>query len=160
MKNINKYKLMLMILLTLITILAIPFVGFAQKTPINKGYLRSNLDGNTQAITNLNNVLTKQTDYTTNSATSTIRPDFAIGYSLLSTNAAFAFLDPTNVDTTLTLAQTCVILVTNNSGSGNWAVTMPANVHSQGTLYVTNITSFTFFQYAQKFTNCVALPLW
>lgn len=99
----------------------------------------------------------KQTDYTTNQ--NQIVPDFALGYQLITTNAAFTFLAPAGVDTTKTLAQTTVVLVTNTTAAAV-AVTAPANVHTQGTWYVTNVTSFTFFQYAQKFTNATALPLW
>lgn len=105
----------------------------------------------------LTNVPGAQVTYATNANAVTV--DFTLPYSLLSTNAAFTFLTPSGVDTTKLLTQTAVIIVTNTTAAAI-AVTMPANVHSQGTLFVTNATTFTFFQYAQKFTNCVALPLW
>ena len=105
----------------------------------------------------LTNVPGSQVVYTTNANSVTV--DFTLPYSLLSTNAAFVFLTPSGVDTTKLQVQTAVILVTNTTAAAV-AVTMPANVHSQGTLFVTNVTTFTFTQYAQRFTNCVALPLW
>lgn len=102
-------------------------------------------------------ITTPQTDYTTNG--NPVVPDFALGYQLFKTNAAFAFLAPVNVDTTKTLAQTCVVIVTNSTAAAV-LVTAPASIHTQGTWYVTNVTTFTFFQYAQLFTNAIALPLW
>lgn len=102
-------------------------------------------------------ITTPQADYTTNS--NPVVPDFTLGYQLFQTNAAFTFLAPVGVDTTKLLAQTAVVFVTNSTAAAV-LVTAPANVHTQGTWYVTNVTAFTFFQYAQKFTNCIAYPLW
>lgn len=94
--------------------------------------------------------------YTTNA--STMAPDFNLGYTLISTNAAFTVLAPINVDTTKTLAQTTVFQVTNTTAAAV-AITPPANVHFQGTWFVTNWTTITFYQYGQKITNAIALPL-
>lgn len=93
--------------------------------------------------------------YQTNANNTT--PDFWVPYSLLETNAAFAFLAPLHVS--LTNAQTAVICVTNTTGVAI-AVTPPASVHTQGTWNVTNMSTFTFFNYGGTFTNCIALPLW
>ena len=88
---------------------------------------------------------------------STMAPNFALGYAMITTNAAFTFLSPINV--TATLAETAVLLVTNSTASAV-AVTLPSGIYSQGTFYVTNVTTFTFFHYGKAFTNCIALPLY
>lgn len=88
---------------------------------------------------------------------STAAPNFFLPYSLFSTNAAFAFLAPLNVSATN--AQTAVVMVTNSTGS-SVVVTAPANVHTQGTWNVTNVSTFTFFNYGGVFTNAIAFPLW
>lgn len=93
--------------------------------------------------------------YTTN--LSTMAPDFAKRYSTITTNDAFTFLAPLNVNAAL--AQTAVLWVTNSTATAK-AVTAPANVHTQGTWYVTNATVFTFFQYGGVLTNAIAFPLW
>jgi hypothetical protein len=93
--------------------------------------------------------------YSTN--LSTMAPDFNKTYSTITTNAAFTFLAPLNVSSTL--AQTAVIWVTNSTAAAV-VVTAPANVHTQGTWYVTNSTIFTFFNYPPFLTNAIALPLW
>jgi hypothetical protein len=96
-------------------------------------------------------------NYSTN--TGGIIPDMRKGYQMITTNAAFTFLAPIGVDTTKTLAQTAVVFITNSTAA---AVVMTPQVawHIQGTWYVTNVSSITVFQYAQVFTNAVALPLW
>lgn len=92
---------------------------------------------------------------------STMAPDFGgIGvttrYSWISTNAAFAFLAPIGIDPSL--PQTSVLFVTNTTAAAI-AVTAPSGVHTQGTWYITNLTSFTFFKYGNYYTNAIALPL-
>jgi hypothetical protein len=91
----------------------------------------------------------------TNSAT--MAPDFDKKYSMITTNAAFSFLPPINVAPLE--ARTAVMIVT-NSTAAVVNVTAPANVHTQGTWNVTNVTVFTFFTYGTVFTNSIALPLW
>lgn len=86
-----------------------------------------------------------------------VRPDFQLPYSELTTNAAFAFLTPTNVVTTE--YQTAVVMVTNSTAAAV-AVTAPANVHASGTMYITNVTVFSFFNCAGRWTNMIAYPLW
>lgn len=88
---------------------------------------------------------------------STAAPNFFLPYSIFATNAAFAFLAPLNVSATN--AQTAVVMVTNSTGS-SVVVTAPANVHIQGTWNVTNVSTFTFFNYGGTFTNAIAFPLW
>jgi hypothetical protein len=83
-------------------------------------------------------------------------PNFLLGYEFISTNAAFAVLAPINVSSTL--AQTTCMIVTNTTGA-MVAITGPANCHTLGTLNVTNLTMITFFQYGQRFTNAVFLPI-
>lgn len=103
----------------------------------------------------LTNNSTGLTLYSTN--TSTMNPDFLLPYSQIETNAAFAFLAPKNVSASR--PETAVVLVTNSTAAAV-AVTPPANMHAQGTWYVTNVTSFTFFHYANVFSNAIAFPLW
>jgi len=104
---------------------------------------------------NITNLAATNLVYYTNA--NGVRPDFALPYSLLSTNAAFAFLAPTNVLSTR--AQTCVVVVTNTTAAAV-AVTAPSPIHTQGTWLVTNVTVFTFFQYGGSLTNAIALPLY
>lgn len=86
-----------------------------------------------------------------------VRPDFDVPYSELTTNAAFAFLAPTNVSTVR--YQPSVVLVTNSTAAAV-AVTAPANCHTTGTWYITNLTVFSFFNAAGRWTNCIAYPVW
>jgi hypothetical protein len=58
-----------------------------------------------------------------------------------------------------TLAQTAVILVTNSTATVK-VVRPPANVHTNGVWNVTNMTTFTFFNYGGVITNAIAFPLW
>lgn len=97
-----------------------------------------------------------QVYYLTN--TCTMAPDFAKGYCWISTNAAFAFLSPLNLD--YTKAQTTVMIVTNSSGTAILA-TMPANVHlvPGSAAYITNASAATFFHYPYVGTNCYLVPL-
>lgn len=118
----------------------------------------TNLPGSgvTSAVTNAINAtnLYGLVHYSTN--LSTMAPDFNKVYSTITTNAAFTFLAPLNVSATL--AQTAVILVTNSTAAAV-VVTPPANVHSQGTWNVTNVTTFTFFNYPGMLTNAISFPL-
>lgn len=93
--------------------------------------------------------------YMTNQAATT--PDFTMPYGEFTTNAAFTFPAPTGVSTKE--YQTTVIMVTNSTAAAV-AITAPANVHVQGTPYVTNVTVFTFFNCAGRWTNLIAYPLW
>jgi hypothetical protein len=95
------------------------------------------------------------TTYLTNAATTAV--DFNVPYSELITNAAFAFLAPSNVGTIE--YQTCVIMVTNSTGSAV-AITAPANVHTTGTMNVTNLSICSFFNCAGRWTNMICLPVW
>jgi hypothetical protein len=92
--------------------------------------------------------------WTTNNNTTT--PNFAVAYSELTTNAAFTFLAPSNVSTTN--YQSCVIIVTNSTGSVV-AMTNPAGVRTNGIWNVTNVSVVTFFNCAGRFTNAIAIPL-
>ncbi len=105
----------------------------------------------------ITNVLVPQTAYTTNENSQAA--NFSQGYSLFTTNAAFTFAAPTGVDTTALRAQSTVVLVTNSTAAAV-LLTFPAAIHTQGTLYVTNVTACSFFCYAGLFTNCTVLPLW
>jgi hypothetical protein len=105
-------------------------------------------------------IVTNNVDYNTNVSATATAPDFNLGYTLLSTNASFTVLAPINVDTTKTMAQTTVFMVTNSDASTFRIITPPANVHILGTWAVTNLTMITFFQYAQKFTNAISTPIW
>lgn len=80
----------------------------------------------------------------------------AVTYSDLTTNAAFTFLAPVNVSTTN--YQTAVVLVTNSTAAAV-VVTPPANCHTQGTWYLTNVSVFSFFSNHGAWTNAIALPL-
>lgn len=86
-----------------------------------------------------------------------VRPDFDVPYSELTTNAAFAFLAPTNVSSVR--YQPSVVMVTNSTAAAV-AVTAPANCHTTGTWYITNLTVFSFFNMAGRMTNCIAYPIW
>jgi hypothetical protein len=98
-----------------------------------------------------------QLDTPTNSVA--LRPDFSIAANYFGTNANFTFLTPANVDASGTKFQTTVCHVTNSSGATITAA-VPSPIHSQGRFFVTNVTAFTFTQLGQKWTNCIALPLW
>jgi hypothetical protein len=108
--------------------------------------------GDGAGITNLNGAYV---GYATN--LSTMAPDFSLPYSTITTNDAFTFLAPLNVSATL--AQTAVILVTNSTATVK-VVRPPANVHTNGVWNVTNMTTFTFFNYGGVITNAIAFPLW
>jgi hypothetical protein len=112
---------------------------------------------NAWLATNLNGANIK---YGTNSGAG-VRPDFSIPYMALQTNANFAFLTPTNVNTYFTNDETCVIHITNSAAS-TITFTAPANIHVKGDLYVTNggMTTVTFHHYGGKWTNAVSFPIW
>lgn len=98
-----------------------------------------------------------QIDYNTNTAAVTV--DFQYGYNHFITNAAFTLLGPLNVDSTKTKVQTTVLMVTNSTAAAV-AITSPAGTRSQGTQYVTNVTSITAVCYPWVVTNLIYLPLW
>jgi len=112
--------------------------------------------GSTTDGTALTNLSGASVVYYTNA--NFVRPDFALPYSLLQTNAGFAFLTPTNVDSTKLTVQTCVVLVHNPTGS-MFPFTAPANVAFQGTWNATNDTAVTFFVYGGAISNAISLPL-
>jgi len=95
-----------------------------------------------------------QHQYSTN--LTTMAPDFRLGYSLISTNAAFTLLAPINVDATK--AETCVMMITNSTAAAV-VITPPTAWKTQGVWYVTNLTSITVFHYGNAITNGIALPL-
>jgi hypothetical protein len=80
------------------------------------------------------------------------------GASLLSTNAAFAWLVPTSVDLTKTCQQWVEILVTNTTASAV-AMTVTAPCNSTGTAYVTNVTDVWVMVYPFVITNFYFVPL-
>jgi hypothetical protein len=153
-KNYNKYILILGLLL-------MPIFAFAQRTPINNGFLQSNLNGNQKSGTNFLNITTTQTDYSTNALSNpgVATPDFSKSYILVSTNADFTFGLPVNINANIN--QTTVMIVTNANKGSLMAITAPANVTPQGTWNCTNNgkTIVTFFQYGNWMTNATALPL-
>lgn len=91
-----------------------------------------------------------QTAYSTNQ--STMAPNFTLGYSFISTNAAFTFLAPTGIDTAKLTVQSTVVYVT-NSTAAVVVITPPANCHPVGTANVTNLTRCTFECYPNLVTN-------
>jgi hypothetical protein len=102
-----------------------------------------------------NGMLTaQQHQYPTN--LTTMAPDFKLGYSLISTNAAFTLLAPINVDATR--AETCVMMITNSTAAAV-VITPPTPWKTQGVWYVTNLTSITVFHYGNAVTNGIALPI-
>ncbi len=123
----------------------------------------STITGNGSGLTNLNGssiasgtVADARLGNSTNASAS---PDFSKHYTLFQTNAAFTVLAPINLDATKTTAQTTVFQVTNSTAAAV-AITAPAGVHAQGTWFVTNWTTITFYTYAGQITNAIALPLW
>lgn len=93
--------------------------------------------------------------YATNNAASTVR--FSKAYSEMGTNNTVNFVFAG--DRSTTKYQTCVIMVTNSSGSLK-TINQPANTRTNGILNVTNVTACTFFNCAGRWTNLVAMPLW
>lgn len=87
-----------------------------------------------------------------------VRPDFNLPVNYFSTNAAFVFLTPANVDTTGKKVQVTDVTV-NNSTASAWLVTFPANVHFTGTPYVTNETDF-HWKVTPWRTNVVCEPVY
>lgn len=106
-------------------------------------------------LMNTSNYFSKNFTYATNQ--NQIVPDFSIPEQLMTTNAAFTFLAPVGVDLTKTEVQWTTVNVTNTTAAVV-NVTAPANCHAIGTMNVTNWTVFVFQCYAQKITNCFAIP--
>lgn len=100
------------------------------------------------------NLLAPQYDFLTNAAT--MNPDFALGSTWITTNAAFVVLAPKNVDATRD--QTTSFCVTNSTAAAV-AITAPANVFARGVWYVTNVTRITFNHVGAWVTNAVADPI-
>ena len=86
-------------------------------------------------------------------------PDFSKEFSLLSTNADFAF-SAAMINLNANLVQRTVVIVTNAAKGSLMAVTIPNPIKLIGTANVTNngMTTFTFTQYGGRFTNCLAQP--
>lgn len=95
---------------------------------------------------------------TTSTNQNQITPDFSVEEQLITTNAAFTFLAPVGVDTTLKTVQWHLCNVTNSSASAV-AITSPANCHTVGTAWVTNWTAVWFQVYASKITNAYYVPV-
>lgn len=131
--------------------------NFSTLTVISNSYFWATNHFDTIVVTNT--ITVNQVDYYTN--LSTMAPDFKKGYAWISTNAAFTFLTPINVDATLRTVQTCVVMVTNSLGT---PITngVPASIHivPGSVMYVTNVTAFTFNLYPPFCTNCYAVPLY
>lgn len=126
----------------------------AQNIYASNGYF-TNLTVGTLNVSNI--TVSGNIAYNTNGCTPA--PDFSKGYCLLSTNNAFTFLSPINVDTTKTTVQTTVMLVTNTTAA-DVAVTAPANcwVMPGSVMHITNTTVFTFFVYPFWGTSVYAMP--
>lgn len=109
-----------------------------------------------------NNVFSKTNFSSSNFTTSTnqnqITPDFTVAEQLITTNAAFTFLAPVGVDVGKVEAQWTLVHVTNTTAAAV-AITSPANCHTVGTAFVTNLTDVWFNCYAQKFTNAFYVPI-
>lgn len=114
------------------------------------------------AYTDKNNAFTKTNyealNFTTSTNQNQVTPDFSVPEQLMSTNAAFTFLAPVGVDTTKTTVQWTLVNVTNTTAAAV-LITSPANCHTVGTAYVTNLTAVWFQVYAQKFTNAFYIPV-
>lgn len=80
------------------------------------------------------------------------------GASLLSTNAAFAWLVPTSVDPSKLTQQWAEILVTNTTAAAV-AMTVTAPCNSVGTAYVTNLTDVWVMVYPFVCTNFYFIPV-
>lgn len=119
----------------------------------------SNIIGATNVWTQTNTVAYTNVFYLTNSQISTI--DMSLPYGLIGPTATpLDFVAMAN--TVDTLAQTAVVLVT-NATSPHVTVALTSSMsglHTQGTMYVTNVTACSFFRYGNEFTNLIALPLW
>lgn len=114
----------------------------------------SSLTGNGAGITNINS---SYVNYSTNSGAA-VSPNMLVAYALLSTNAAFAMLPPSNVNIYQTNVQTSVTLVTNSTASAV-PITVPAPIKPSGVAYVTNVTAVSTTVYPKVVTNMVFLPI-
>ncbi len=91
----------------------------------------------------------------TNSAS--VNADFSKPFSRFTTNAAFLWLSPANVDTTLTKLQVADVAVTNSTAAAV-LTTFAASVRVTGTPYVTNVTYF-HWRVDPWMTNCLCEPV-
>lgn len=114
----------------------------------------SSLTGNGAGITNINS---SYVNYPTNSGAA-VSPNMLVAYALLSTNAAFAMLPPSNVDIYQTNVQTSVTLVTNSTAAAV-PITVPSPIKPSGVAYVTNVTAVSTTVYPKVVTNMVFLPI-
>lgn len=120
--------------------------------------------GSSVALRDANNAFTTASSnyvamtVTTSTNQNQVTPDFSVPEQLMSTNAAFTFLAPVGVDTTKTTVQWTLVNVTNTTAAAV-LITSPANCHTVGTAYVTNLTAVWFQCYAQKFTNAFYIPV-
>ncbi len=83
--------------------------------------------------------------------------DLTIPTADMATNRPFAFSGVLNKSAIE--YQSAVRLITNYSGT-NISFTAPASVHLEGTPWVTNVTSATWFYNPGRWTNLIAVPLW
>lgn len=102
------------------------------------------------------NFLSGPFTFTTNSCTGA--PDFAKPSSFYSTNAAFTFAAPINVDPSKKTDTWISIYVTNTTAAAV-AITAPANCHPNGVAYVTNLSIVWFQIYGGLFTNMIVNPI-
>jgi hypothetical protein len=145
--------------------------GAQNKTPLNRAFLQSNMDGNGFSLTNLFSLqvgtvygsgaglsnVTASATYPTNAGTQLITFGNFVEYRDFQTNAAFAFTGFTGVSSTN--VQTVVYFVTNSLGTV-WDVTPPPGMlATNGTWKTTNVTAFTFVNNGKKWTNGAAYPI-
>lgn len=83
--------------------------------------------------------------------------DLTIPYGDLSVTDTFAFTGVKNKASTN--YQTAVVFVNSSLGVAT-NFTLPANVHAEGSLWMTNKTVCTWFYNPNGWTNVISLPLW
>jgi hypothetical protein len=87
-------------------------------------------------------------------------PDFDLPAQLMTTNASFTFLAPQGIDPLKLTLQTHAVYVTNSAGNSTLTVTPPGSVHPVGSMFVTNLSRFTFEVWGgTAFTNVFAVPV-
>lgn len=130
------------------------FNEFASKSEVTN---LVNGASNFTTLTVTNTATVNQLDYYTNAVATC---DFSKGYGWTNVSAGFTFPAPINLPSPLNKAPTCVVLVTNSSGTAIQIVE-PANCHvvPNSVMWVTNVTSFTFFLYGNAMTNVYGIPL-
>lgn len=108
----------------------------------------------------ISQVATNTPQYGTNALATA---DFSQGheYGWTNTSTAVTFPAPIHLPSPLNKAPTCVVMVTNSSGSPV-ALTAPANCHvvPGSVAFVTNVTACTFHLYGNAMTNVYFVPLY